>query len=555
MTVNTTTNRVSYAGNGTTTAFAVPFPFLADTDLVVLERTDSTGVEVTKTLTTHYTVTGAGGASGTVTMLTAPATGVTLVIYRDPALTQLVDLVPNDPLPVETAIEQPLDRLTMIAQRARDLVERSLRLPDGDTGFTAADMKIPAKVTRAGNYLAFDVDGKPIASAGSTPGTTVTSSYMATVLDDPDASAAMDTLLSADERAYWKDKAALLDPAAYVFLTGAAFSETVPAGETWFALNLWNATVNTVHTELRVADINRAIPLPAGTVVASNGNANAFAYLCKPALVVGGASYATPRTLYFNRVNRLRTLALNVLRVATVEGAAVGTIYEASFPTDFTNGFITGAATFDAAWVILRSGIDGPNLLSEISDNHAARLAENIMLPFVRTTHDRIGVRGANTAGTTVATESAVSSQAENAGAVTVTSAGAQIVSINLGTVRAGDIVSLTGLADLAKGATGGLTHLRISKSAGTASFFFGVDGADLQTQFTAPASDTHKFSISGNGRVTVGGTLTLELRGFSAGSDSTVAIGGGEMYARVLRSTVLAGWGAVTYHKLPADW
>lgn len=167
MTVNTTTNRVSYAGNGTTTAFAVPFPFLADADLVVIERTDSTGAEVTKTLTTHYTVSGAGGVSGTVTMVTAPATGVTLIIYRDPAVTQLVDLVPNDPLPVETAVEQPLDRLTMIAQRNRDLVERALRLPDSDTGFAAGDMKIPAKVTRASKYLAFDADGKPMASVGT----------------------------------------------------------------------------------------------------------------------------------------------------------------------------------------------------------------------------------------------------------------------------------------------------------------------------------------------------------------------------------------------------
>lgn len=167
MTVNTTTNRVSYAGNGTTAAFAVPFPFLANADLIVLERTDSTGAEVVKTLTTHYTVSGAGGASGTVTMLTAPATGVTLVIYRDPALTQLVDLVPNDPLPVETAIEQPLDRLSMIAQRNRELIERALRLPDGDTGFAAADMKLPAQVTRASKYLVFDADGKPTASTGT----------------------------------------------------------------------------------------------------------------------------------------------------------------------------------------------------------------------------------------------------------------------------------------------------------------------------------------------------------------------------------------------------
>lgn len=168
MTVSSTLNRKEYAGNGVTTAFSTVFPFLSSGDLVVLERNDTTGVETAKTITTHYTVSGGSGSSGTVTMLTAPASGVTLVIYRDPALTQLVDLVNNDSLPVETAIEQPLDRGMMAQQRTRELVERSLRLPEGDTGFTAADMKLPPKVTRAGFLLGFDTDGKPTAATAAT---------------------------------------------------------------------------------------------------------------------------------------------------------------------------------------------------------------------------------------------------------------------------------------------------------------------------------------------------------------------------------------------------
>lgn len=166
MTVNSTTNRSSHVGNGVTTAFATGFPFLLAADLVVLERNDTTGVQIVKTITTHYTVSGGSGSTGTVTMLTAPATGVSLVIYRDPALTQLVDLVNNDPLPVETAVEQPLDRLTMMEQRTRELVERSIRLPEGDTGFVAADMVLPAEVDRANKFVAFDADGKLVASSG-----------------------------------------------------------------------------------------------------------------------------------------------------------------------------------------------------------------------------------------------------------------------------------------------------------------------------------------------------------------------------------------------------
>jgi hypothetical protein len=194
MTISTTVDRREYAGNDVTVAFSFPYYFLANADLVVIERNDTTGVETTKTLTTHYTVSGAGvGAGGTVTMLVAPATGVSLIIYRDPALTQGVDLVNNDPLPVETAVEQPLDRLTMISQRNRTLIGTCLRLPAGDTGFSAADMQLPPEVTRAGKYLAFDDDGKPIASDGT--GTDpAASSYMATLLDDTTAGAALTTL-------------------------------------------------------------------------------------------------------------------------------------------------------------------------------------------------------------------------------------------------------------------------------------------------------------------------------------------------------------------------
>ena len=130
MTLETTQNRISYAGNGSTTGFAFPYKFLEDSDLKVILR-DASGVETEKTLTTHYTVTGAeedGG--GTVTMLTAPATGESLTIIREPAETQDLDLVENDPLPAEE-LEKRLDKSMMVQQRALDKIDRAVRLTDG----------------------------------------------------------------------------------------------------------------------------------------------------------------------------------------------------------------------------------------------------------------------------------------------------------------------------------------------------------------------------------------------------------------------------------------
>lgn len=159
MTLSTTTNRVSFAGNGVTTVFSFPYYFLANADLVVILRS-SAGVETVKTITTHYTVSGAGApAGGSVTMITAPATGETLTIYRDPAITQDLDLVENDPMPAEE-IEERVDKLTMIVQRHEDRLDRAVTLSEGYAA--AFTPNLPATLT-AGKSLRVNDSGNGIA--------------------------------------------------------------------------------------------------------------------------------------------------------------------------------------------------------------------------------------------------------------------------------------------------------------------------------------------------------------------------------------------------------
>ena len=82
MTISTTTIKNSFSGNGSTTEFTYTFKLSDEDEIQVIERS-STGVETVKTKTTHYTVGGVGNASGgTVTMGSAPATGVTLILRR-----------------------------------------------------------------------------------------------------------------------------------------------------------------------------------------------------------------------------------------------------------------------------------------------------------------------------------------------------------------------------------------------------------------------------------------------------------------------------------------
>lgn len=132
MTVQSQTSRISYAGNGVTLQFAVPFRFLADSHLLVVLRS-ALGVETTQVLTTNYTVAGARSQSGgAVGMLVAPAAGTTLVITRNVPLTQLIDYKANDPFPEESA-EDGLDQLTMALQQQGGKLARALVLFDTDT--------------------------------------------------------------------------------------------------------------------------------------------------------------------------------------------------------------------------------------------------------------------------------------------------------------------------------------------------------------------------------------------------------------------------------------
>ena len=153
MTISTTDSRISYNGNGVTTVFSFPYRFLANGDLVVVS-VSSTGVETVKTLTTDYTLTGAGDdAGGSVTMLVAPASGTRLIIYRDTDITQETDYISGDPFPAETH-ERALDRLTMIAQEIGSDADRSIKVPVGDSSNLSTTL--PAAANRVDKFIAFN---------------------------------------------------------------------------------------------------------------------------------------------------------------------------------------------------------------------------------------------------------------------------------------------------------------------------------------------------------------------------------------------------------------
>jgi len=157
MTVSSTTTKNSYSGDGSTTTFAYAFKIFADADLTVILRS-AAGTETVQTLTTNYSVTNAGNASGgNVEFVTAPASGVTVVIRRNMAQTQSTDYTANDPFPAESH-EDALDRLTFIAQQQQEEVDRSIKLSRTNT-MTSTEFTVGA-TERANKILAFDSSGE-----------------------------------------------------------------------------------------------------------------------------------------------------------------------------------------------------------------------------------------------------------------------------------------------------------------------------------------------------------------------------------------------------------
>ncbi|HEX7005580.1 MAG TPA: hypothetical protein VF274_00445 [Alphaproteobacteria bacterium] len=161
MTVSSTTSRIDYAGNGSTTVFAFPYYFLAESDLAVVRRDDATGVETVLVPGSDFTATGAGApAGGSVTTAVPPAAGQTLTIRRVVSLSQGTDFVANDPLDAEV-LERALDRATMADQQLQEQADRALKFPVGDgTGLSTV---LPPAAQRASKNFGFNALGEPVA--------------------------------------------------------------------------------------------------------------------------------------------------------------------------------------------------------------------------------------------------------------------------------------------------------------------------------------------------------------------------------------------------------
>jgi len=163
MTISSTTVKNSYSGNGTLDTFNYTFKVFADADIQVIIR-DASATETVKTLTTHYTVTGAGSSSGGTIIFTAgniPSATETVVIRRASPQTQAIDYIANDPFPAESH-EEGLDRSMMAIQQLQEEIDRSIKLSRTNT-MTSTEFAV-GSTDRAGKIFGFDDNGELVVS-------------------------------------------------------------------------------------------------------------------------------------------------------------------------------------------------------------------------------------------------------------------------------------------------------------------------------------------------------------------------------------------------------
>jgi len=145
---------------------------------------------------------------GTVTTVSAYASGTTIILVREIPQTQDAVLQDSGIIRV-AALEDALDKLTLLVQQQQEQLDRALKIPKGE----AMSMELPNEIDRANQYLSFGASGTPtVTSSGFTSDDYTVSSYMENVLDDSSEGvfkATVNLEIGTDVQAYDAELAAL----------------------------------------------------------------------------------------------------------------------------------------------------------------------------------------------------------------------------------------------------------------------------------------------------------------------------------------------------------
>lgn len=158
-----------FVGDGAIVNLDFVFKVFDDTEVVVLSRFLSTGVDTTLSLGVDYTIllnTDQDTAPGGRVTLTSPlAAGRNAFIVSDVNPLQLA-VFTNTGGFYPTVLNDSLDRLHALHLENKEVASRAVLTPVGETG----NLSLPPVANRAGYYLYFDLAGNLTAAAGTADG-------------------------------------------------------------------------------------------------------------------------------------------------------------------------------------------------------------------------------------------------------------------------------------------------------------------------------------------------------------------------------------------------
>lgn len=150
MTITNETNRVQFAGSGTTGPFNVSTLEAQNSGQLLVTKTDTGGTNSVLVITTDYTV---DSTTENVTLVSNLAVGETLTVTLNIPLTQGVDYKNTGSFDAEVN-EDALDKLTLINKAQQEELARCIKL---EVDATATDITIPDANT--GKALLWASDG------------------------------------------------------------------------------------------------------------------------------------------------------------------------------------------------------------------------------------------------------------------------------------------------------------------------------------------------------------------------------------------------------------
>jgi hypothetical protein len=155
MTQSEPTVRQIFAGDDSATPLAFVIPYFNSSDIFVESELDGTTTALVNGV--DYTIAGGGGNGGTVTPLAAIASGTNWVIYRSLPRTQPIDFENQDTI-LPSAIEEGIDRVTLMLMEETDEASRSIKADSGEINPTGLSM--PDLASRAEQLLKWDANGE-----------------------------------------------------------------------------------------------------------------------------------------------------------------------------------------------------------------------------------------------------------------------------------------------------------------------------------------------------------------------------------------------------------